>query len=225
MRRALSMTGWTVLIVAAVVSLAATSVATLAYWKAPRLVSDLERSGALRLDPATLPPTRICALLAVQDRTFFQHHGIGLLDGPPLHTTLTQSICKGLFFEGFSPGLLRYRKLMLMVDAWAFDLRVSKQTQLRIFMNRAYLGRNDGGEVLGFEAAARAYFGRDIQKLSNREYMALVGMLTAPNRYHVVLQPEASAKRVEEVEQMVLAACPGSCAGVAPGAACGGDSR
>jgi hypothetical protein len=98
----------------------------------------------------------VCALLAVQDRTFFRHHGIGLLDGPPLHTTMTQNICKGLFFQGFSPGVLRYRKIMLMVDAVAFDQRVSKEMQLRIFMNRAYFGRVAGVEVLGFKAAAQA---------------------------------------------------------------------
>ena len=93
---------------------------------------ELRRSGALPLDPATLPPTRICALLVVQDRTSIRHHGIDLLDGHPLHTTVTQSICKRLYFRTFSKGSLRYRKLMLMGDAWAFDLRVPKQKQLQL---------------------------------------------------------------------------------------------
>jgi len=127
MRRALRVAGRIVLIVVGLVALAAVSLAMLAFCKAPRLVADLERSGALPLDPATLPPTRICALLAVQDRAVFRHHGIGLLDGPPLHTTLTQSVCKGLFFQGFSPAPLRYRKLMLMVDAWVFRYHVIDQ--------------------------------------------------------------------------------------------------
>jgi len=225
MRRALRVAGWIVLIVGAILALAAATVATLAYWKAPRLVADLERSGALPLDPATLPPTRICVLLAVQDRTFFRHHGIGLLDGPPLHTTITQSICKGLFFRRFSPGPLRYRKLMLMVDAWAFDLRVPKQTQLRIFMNRAFLGNKNGAEVLGFEAAANAYFGRGILDISDREYLALVSMLLAPNTYHVVHELEANRKRAQELERRVAAACPPSCVDVPPHAPCGDASQ
>jgi membrane peptidoglycan carboxypeptidase len=195
-----------------------------AYYKAPGLVAELEKSGALPFDPAVLPPARVCALLAVQDRTFFRHHGISLLDGPLLHTTMTQGICKGLFFRAFSPGPLRYRKIMLMVDALAFDRRVSKEMQLRIFMNRAYLGSADGVEVLGFKAAAKAYFGRDILQISDREYLALVAMLLAPNKYDVARQPEANAARVRVIERLVGAACPGECIAAPPHEPCGSAS-
>jgi hypothetical protein len=225
MRRALRVAGCITLIVGAIVTLAAASVATLAFWRTPLLVADLERSGVLPLDPATLPPTRICALPSVQDRTFFRHHGIGLLDGPPLHTTVTQSICKGLFFRRFSPGPLRYRKLMLMVYAWAFDLRVPKQTQLRIFMNRAFLGNKNGTEALGFDGAAKAYFGRGIRDIGDREYLALVRMLLAPNTYHVVDEPGASSRRVQSVEPLVAAVCSPPCLRVPPHAPCGEANR
>jgi len=80
--------------------------------------------------------SRLCALLAAQDRTFYRHHGIGLGDSHFGHTTLTQSIGKGLFFKRFDPGLLRQRKVRLMVAAFAFDQRISKETQLRLFLNR-----------------------------------------------------------------------------------------
>jgi monofunctional biosynthetic peptidoglycan transglycosylase len=102
---------------------------------------------------------------------------------------------------------------------------VPKQTQLRIFMNRAHVGSSNGVEVLGSQAAAKAYFGRDLQNLSEREYMALVCMLVAPSTYHVVLQPDASAKRVEKFEQLVSMACPECCVGVPPGAPCGSVSQ
>ncbi len=197
----------TVLAPAAVCLLWFAGVGVNAHRKAPQLVGKLEQSGALSLDPATLPPGRVCTLLAVQDPTFYRHHGIGLFDGPPLHTTVTQSICKGLFFEGFSPGLLRHRKIMLMVDAWVLDGQISKQRQLRVFMNRAYFGNMNGGEVLGFEAAARAFFGRNVRELSDHEYLALVAMLVAPNTYHVVVEADANATRVAALAQVVRAAC------------------
>jgi hypothetical protein len=213
--------GLAALSVAVVVVLWLAGVWAVAYYKAPRLVAELEESGALPFDPAVLPAGRVCALVAVQDRTFFRHHGIGLLDGPPLHTTMTQSICKGLFFRGFSPGPLRYRKIMLMVDALAFDHRVSKEMQLRIFMNRAFFGRADGAEVLGFESAAKAYFGRDILQLSDQEYLALVVMLLAPSKYGVAQEPEANAARVRLFEGIVDAACPADCIEKPPHAPCG----
>ena len=55
--------------------------------------------------------------------------------------------------------------------------------------------------------------------------VAVVGMLLAPDKYHVIDQPGASAKRIEVLEQLALAACPGSCAGVAAGAPCGGGDQ
>jgi monofunctional glycosyltransferase len=216
--------GVAVLSVAMVVVLWLAGVWAMAYSKAPRLVEELEKSGALAFDPAVLPAARVCALLAVQDRTFFRHHGIALLDGPPLHTTMTQGICKGLFFRGFSPGLLRYRKIMLMVDALAVDHRISKEMQLRIFMNRASFGRAGGAEVLGFKAAARAYFGRDVLQLNDQEYLALVAMLLAPGTYNVAQKPEANAARVRLLKDAVDAACPADCIEKPPHEPCGRPS-
>ena len=137
---------------------------------------------------------------------------------------MTQGICKGLFFERFSPGLLRHRKFMLMADALAFDYRVPKDKQLRVFMNRAYFGNADGNEILGFQPAARAYFGRDLLQLNDREYLGLVAMLVAPNNYHVVSQPEANAVRVRAIERLVDSACPAGCVAKPPHAPCGDAS-
>jgi membrane peptidoglycan carboxypeptidase len=209
-----------VLVVGAAGTLCLVGLAAIAYVRAPALVSAVERSGALALDPATLPAARICALLAVQDRAFFRHHGIGLFDGPPLHTTLTQSLCKGLYFEGFSPGVLRHRKIALMAYAVGFDLRVPKERQLRLFVNHAYLGAANGVEVHGLPNAARAYFRRDLAELTDQEYLALVGMLVAPSTYHVLLQPEASWKRARELATLTNASCPERCLRAPPYGPC-----
>lgn len=190
------------------------------YLRAPRLMATLEQPSTVDVDPATLPPARICALLAVQDRTFFRHHGLGLPDGPPLHTTLTQSLCKGLYFRRFSPGTLRYRKIALMAFAVGFDLRVPKQAQLRAFLNHAYLGNADGVEVLGFPSAARAYFRRDLAAITDEEFLSLVNMLVAPSTYHVILQPEASSRRRRDIEPWIKAACSKECLERPPYAPC-----
>ena len=207
-------------ILGSAVTLCLAALALVGYVRAPGLLAALEQTGGSEVDPSTLPPTWICALLAVQDRTFFRHHGLGLFDGPPLHTTLTQSLCKGLYFERFSPGTLRYRKIALMAFAVGFDLRVPKQAQLRVFVNHAYLGNANGVEVLGFPAAARAYFERDLADLSDQEYLSLVGMLVAPSTYHVTLQREASVRRTSELEAQVSTSCSRRCLELPPYAPC-----
>jgi len=139
------------------------------YVRAPNMVAELDRAYVLPFSPSELPRGRLCALLAVQDPAFYRHRGIGLADGPLGHTTITQSIGKGLFFNGFEPGLLHHRKIRLMLAAWAFDRRISKETQLRVFLNRAYFGSADGREVLGFPAAASAFYGKPLAQLSDSE--------------------------------------------------------
>jgi membrane carboxypeptidase/penicillin-binding protein len=175
------------------------------------MVSELDGAGLLPFSPSELPTRRSCALLAVQDATFYRHQGIGLADGRLGHTTITQSIGKGLFFNTFDPGLLRHRKIRLMVAAWAFDRRISKETQLRLFLNRAYFGSAGGREVIGFPAAAGAFYGKPLSRLSDSEYFGLLAMLEAPNSYHVVLQPKVNAERVARIQQKVQRACSDGC--------------
>ncbi|MCM3872362.1 MAG: transglycosylase domain-containing protein [Pyrinomonadaceae bacterium] len=174
-----------------------------AYLRAPQLVAELD----LPFAPSELSERRICALLAVQDPSFYRHQGIGLLDGHPGHTTLTQAVCKGLYFNGFSPGVLRQRKIKLMISAWAFDRQIPKDTQLRIFLNRGYFGDEDGKEILGFPAASTAFFGKDLRSVSELEYLSLLAMLDAPNSYNVVKYPEANAARVRSIETQVQSVC------------------
>jgi membrane carboxypeptidase/penicillin-binding protein len=182
------------------------------YIRAPRMVSKLEDAGALPFSPSELPKNRICALLVGdRDTTFFRHHGIGLAEGHLGHTTITQAIGKFLFFNGFSPGFLHHRKIQLMVAARAFDGRISKETQLKLFLNRVYLGNAEGKPVFGFPAAATAYYGKSLGQLSDSEYLGLVAMLEAPSRDHVILQPKANAERAAWIRQQVQRACGSGC--------------
>jgi membrane carboxypeptidase/penicillin-binding protein len=186
-------------------------IAATSYMRAPRMVAELYRAGVLPFSPSELSRSRLCALLAVQDPTFYRHQGIGLADGHLGHTTITQSIGKGLVFKSFSPGLLHYRKIQLMVAAWAFDRRISKETQLRLFLNRTFFGSVGAQAITGFPAAAGAFYGKPLGQLSDSEYFGLLAMLEAPNRYHVILQPKVNAERVARIRQQVQRACGDGC--------------
>jgi membrane carboxypeptidase/penicillin-binding protein len=201
----------TVLVVVAALLSWVVWIAATSYIRAPRMVAELDRAGFLPFSPSELPSGRLCALLAVQDATFYRHQGIGLADGHLGHTTITQSIGKGLFFNRFNPGLLHHRKIRLMVAAWAFDRRISKNTQLRLFLNQAYFGSVDGREIIGFPSAASAFYGKPLGQLSESEYFGLLAMLEAPNRYHVVHQSKLNAERVAMIRKRVQTACADGC--------------
>lgn len=186
-------------------------IAVTSYIQAPGMVSELDRAGVLAFSPSELPRSRLCALLVVQDPTFYRHQGIGLADGPLGHTTITQAIGKGLFFDGFNPGFLRHRKIQLMIAAWAFDRRIAKNTQLRLFLNQAYFGSVDGREVTGFPAAAGAFYGKPPGQMSDAEYLGLLAMLEAPTRYHLVHQSKLNAERVAMIRKRVQTACADGC--------------
>lgn len=98
-----------------------------------------------------------------------------------------------------------------MIAAWAFDRRISKETQLKLFLNRAYLGNVEGKPVFGFPAAATAYYGKSLGQISDSEYLSLIAMLEAPNRDHVILRPKANTERVAWIRQQVQRACGTGC--------------
>ncbi len=180
----------------------------IAYHRSPTLVAALEGSRSLPMMSSSLTPRYLCALLQVQDPTFLSHHGVGLMHGSPGHTTITQAVCKVLFFpEGFRPGFLRNKKVRLMLIALAFDRRISKDTQLRLFLNLTYMGTINGVEVTGFAEAATRYFQKPFRELSEREYLSLLAMLDGPNRFNPLAHPNLNATRVKEIERVMATGC------------------
>ena len=65
----------TVLVVIAALLSWALWIAATSYQRAPRMVAELDRVGVLPFSPSELPRGRLCALLVVQDATFYMHHG------------------------------------------------------------------------------------------------------------------------------------------------------
>jgi membrane carboxypeptidase/penicillin-binding protein len=93
----------------------------------------------------------------------------------------------------------------------AFDRRISKETQLRLFLNRAYFGGAGEKSIFGFPAAAMAFYSKPLGQLSDSEFYGLLAMLEAPNRGHVILHPKANAERAELIREHVQRACGKGC--------------
>ena len=157
-----------------------------------------------------LPVHVMHAVLATEDRRFYDHMGvdiIGLLRAAWTNfraggirqggSTLTQQLAKNLFLT--REKTIR-RKVQEVFLAFWLEKRFSKDQLLSLYLNRVYLGSG----VYGIDAAARKFFGKPANHLSLYEAAVIAGLPKAPSRYNPIASPERAAVRANQVlENMV----------------------
>ena len=161
------------------------------------------RRGHVRLD--VLPPYLVNAVLATEDRRFYQHFGIDPLGlvrasfrnaqaGTVVEggSTVTQQLAKNLFLH---PERTFSRKLEEVIYAVWLEQRFTKDEILELYLNRVYFG----GGTFGVEAAARRYFGRSARFVTLPQAALLAGLLKAPSRYAPTRSVKLASTRVAEV--------------------------
>ncbi len=158
-----------------------------------------EENAPLRL--TDIPSTRIQQLLAIEDPNFHHHHGVDLSTPGAGMTTITQGMVKYLYFDHFKPGFLKIEQTLI---AWlAVNALIDKDDQLTVFINTAYLGTDDGVEVRGFSMAARHYYGKPFELLTDDEYLSLVAMLIGPNAFSIKTHPGINRERVKLIKRVL----------------------
>lgn len=158
-------------------------------------------------DPAdiTLSPERTRQLLRVEDATFLTNKGIDFATPGAGMTTLSQSLGKRLFFERFTPGFAKGE--LIALTRFALYPKVDKQRTFKAFLATAYFGRHNGRTVIGIGNAARAYYGRPLANLDNREYLSLLAMGPAPSTLNPIRHAAANAERVGRIERLLANQC------------------
>jgi penicillin-binding protein 1A len=152
------------------------------------------------------PRRLIQSYLAAEDRTFFSHGGIdypGILsaaisnlrrDGRPVGaSTITQQVAKNLLLTN---EVSYTRKIKEAFLARRIENVLSKEQILELYLNQIFLGRN----AYGVQAAARAYFDKDVDQLALHEMAYLAILPKAPSNY----SPERAATRAVERRNWVL---------------------
>ena len=158
-------------------------------------------------DPAdvTLSPTRTTMLLRVEDPTFATNKGLDFSTPGASMTTVSQSLGKRIFFERFRPGFPKGE--LIVLTRFALYPEVDKQRTLKAFLATAYFGHRDGREVVGIGPAARAWFGKPLAALSDREFLSLVAMGPSPRTLDPVRHAAANADRVARIERLLAGRC------------------
>ncbi|MFZ5610580.1 MAG: transglycosylase domain-containing protein [Pseudomonadota bacterium] len=164
------------------------------------------RGDALPFD--AIPPVMVQAILAIEDRRFFDHPGIdwrgiaraawaNLAEGRVVEggSTLSQQLAKNLFLN---PERTLVRKVKEAMLAFALERRFSKQELVALYLNRVYFG----GGAYGIDAASRLYFDHSARTLTIHEAALLAGLVKAPSR----LAPTNNANAAQARAATVLAA-------------------
>jgi len=154
---------------------------------------------------ADLPPYLPQAVMAVEDRRFYDHVGVdpwGLARAMLVNlragrivqggSTITQQLAKNLFL---TPERTLKRKVQEMVLALWLEWKFGKDEILALYLNRVYLGAG----TWGVDAAARHYFGKPAAGVTLYEAAQIAGLLKAPSRYNPVSDRDLSARRTQTV--------------------------
>lgn len=178
----------------------------------PHLVSEFfspEREKRRLIKLTELPPHLIQALIAVEDRRFYEHRGldwIGILRALYRNlrarevteggSTITQQLVKNFLL---TPARTLWRKLTEMAMAVLVESRYSKDAILELYLNEIYFGQRGSISVHGVGEAARLYFRKEARELSLEEAALLVGLIRSPHLYSPYKHPDRALERRNRV--------------------------
>ncbi|OIO20480.1 MAG: hypothetical protein CO029_01545 [Candidatus Magasanikbacteria bacterium CG_4_9_14_0_2_um_filter_41_10] len=136
-----------------------------------------------------LPKNLINGVIATEDTTFYQHHGVrplsiiravlvGLLPGKRIQatSTLTQQLVKNAIL---TDERSLTRKLKEVILSFRLEQIYTKDQILQIYFNEIPYGSTN----YGVESASQSYFGKAASDLTMAEAATLAGMPKAPSSY------------------------------------------
>ena len=145
-------------------------------------------------------------MLAIEDRRFYQHHGIdatGIMRaikdnvlgiGHEGGSTITMQVAKNFFsVPGGKRGVVTKVKEALL--AMKIEKALNKDQILELYLNQIYLGQRS----YGFAAASQVYYGKPLNKLTLAESALLAGLPKAPSGYNPYINPKRATERQHDV--------------------------
>ena len=157
-----------------------------------------------------IPELLIDALLAVEDKNFFRHHGIdpkGILRAIWTNirsgelkqggSSLTQQLVKNYFLN---QERTFWRKFNELIMSFLLEYYYSKEEILEAYINEVYLGQQGSHSIHGFGTAAEFYFSRPLGELNLEQLTLLVALVKGASFYN----PRKHQKRARERRNLVI---------------------
>ena len=167
-------------------------------------IQSYARERRVELSYNEYPPLLVRAFLAAEDKSFFEHGGVDYpgLAGAVLDyakkmgsgrrarggSTITQQVAKNLLIgNAYSPT----RKIREAILAYKIEATLTKPQILELYLNQIALGRN----AFGVEAAAHAYFDKELNELTLGQMAYLAVLPKGPSNYDPIRHPDRALER------------------------------
>jgi penicillin-binding protein 1B len=180
-----------------------------AYELEPQLVTALfdaeQRSKRQLVKYNEIPQSMVHAVLAIEDRRFFEHSGVNFLRMAEAAwidlirgrhdqggSTITMQLSRGFFL---TPEKTIRRKLIEMLIAEELEQKFTKQQIFEFYANWVDLGQRGSFAISGFAEASRAYFNKDLKDITLPEAALLAGLIQRPSYLSPYRHPERALER------------------------------
>jgi penicillin-binding protein 1B len=152
-----------------------------------------------------IPPHLVQAVVAIEDRRFFEHSGVNFVRIAKCAvvdvlshkmscggSTLTQQLARGFFL---SPDKKITRKLREIMISFQLESHFTKQQIFEMYANQINIGQRGSFSINGFGEASQAYFGKDIKQLDLAQAALIAGMIQRPNYFSPYKHPDRALER------------------------------
>lgn len=183
------------------------------YWLEPEVITNLfdgDREKRRPVAYSEVPRHLVEALVSVEDKRFFKHIGldpirmakaayIDVKEGRKEQgaSTITMQLARSFWLDQDKTFRRKMAEIFLTME---LERRFTKEQIIEFYVNEVYLGRRGSFSIHGFGEAARAYFGKDIRKLTVPEAATLVAIIQRPSYYNPFRYPE----RVKDRRNLAL---------------------
>ena len=174
-----------------------------------------DRESRLLINIRQAPQCLIDAVVAIEDRRFYEHGGVDLFGilramvadlraGRVVQggSTITQQLVKNYFLE--SERTLR-RKFVEFSMSLILEALYKKDEIMEMYINEIYMGKRGSVAIHGIGEAAEYYLGRNVEDLTLSEAATLAGMIRGPNEYSPFVDRQAALERRNLVLKRMLA--------------------
>ena len=152
-----------------------------------------------------IPPQMVQAVLAIEDRRFFEHGGINYVrtfkcavQDVLQHrmncggSTLTQQLARGFFL---TPDKKISRKIAEVMITFQLENRFTKKQIFEMYANEVNLGQHGSFAIDGIGEAAQSYFGKDLRELDLAQTATIAGLINSPNWLNPYRHPTRAMDR------------------------------